>query len=113
MSTIVELYAAIKGAKKRPKGVAVSTDLYATLKKAGVIEMKTGFASGLFKTTDKFPAFQGDIFVVINPALDGEPKTFLMPADYAEVRVGAQERRRAADRRKTPRRAEKKDENEK
>lgn len=74
MSSLAELYKAIKDAKERPKGIAVSTETWATLKKVGVIEMNPGYSWGLFKTSHKFPTFQGDISIVINPALDGETK---------------------------------------
>jgi hypothetical protein len=108
MTSLAELYKAIKIARKRPKGISVSSDMYVALRKAGVLEMKAGYGWGLFSTSEKFPVFQGDIFILINPALDGETKKFLLPVGLEEGRTGAQERRRAADRRRSPRRGSEK-----
>ena len=102
--SIADLYRVIKIAKKRPKYIAVSTEMWATLKKADVIEMKTGHALGLFKEGEKFPVLQRDITIFINPALDAEKRAFCMPPDISEVRAEKQERRHSADRRKSPRR---------
>lgn len=102
--SIADLYRAVKLAKKRPKVIAVSSETWATLKKAGVIEMKAHHPFAMFKEAEKFPAMQGDIFIVVNPALDAEKKAFAMPMDAGEVRAEKQERRRGADRRKGPRR---------
>jgi hypothetical protein len=103
MSTMAELYAALKHLKKKPKAIAVSTDMWATLKKAGVVEF-AACPLPPFRASDKFPVFQGSIAIIVNPALDGQPKTFLLPGDMPEVRVGAQERRKPSDRRQKDRR---------
>jgi hypothetical protein len=104
--SLMDLYRAIKTARKKPKGIAVSTEMWNTLKKAGVLEMKSGYNWGLFKAGEKFPFFQGDISIIINPALDADKIPFLMPADshLGEIRSEHQERRKAPDRRKGPRR---------
>ena len=111
--SMADLYRAIKVAKRKPKIVAVSSDTWASLKKAGVIEMKTGHGQGLFRDSEKFPVLQGDICVIINPALDAEKKAFLMPPDadgYALAHTQAPpppdkpERRKPSERRKAPRR---------
>ena len=98
MLSLADLYKAIKDSKERPKGIAVSTEMWNLLKKAGVIEMKTGFGWGLFKTSHKFPTFQGDISIVVNPSLDLEKKGFLVPDCPHHVEAPIKERRRATDR---------------
>ena len=111
--SIADLYRAIKLAKRRPKVVAVSSDTWASLKKAGVIEMKAGHSLGLFRDSEKFPVLQGDICVIVNPALDAEKKAFQMPPDgdapsaarqHAPPPPDKPERRKPSERRKAPRR---------
>jgi hypothetical protein len=67
MANLMELYKAIKTAKDKPKGIAVSTEMWALLKKAGVIEMKPGYGWGLFnpyfrdQCSDKFAHLNRDL----------------------------------------------------
>ncbi len=106
--SLADLYRAIKTAKKRPRAIAVSTETWNSLKKAGVVEMVTGHSLVLFRKNDKFPVLQGDITILVNPALDIEKKAFVLPSETEEAAplpaVKAAERRRSADRRKGPRR---------
>lgn len=112
--SLADLYKALKIAKKRPKVVLVSLETWNSLKKAGVIEMRTGHALQGFFESQKFPVLQKDICVVVNPALDEEKLPFLMPPDTAETSaavtalakavVKEERRRTAVERRKGPRR---------
>jgi hypothetical protein len=114
--SIADLYKAIKLAKRRPKAIAVSTDTWNSLKKAGVVEMKTGHSIPGFRDGDKFPVLMNDICIFINPALDAEKKSFLMPPDEGGTHVahapshshappeGKPERRKPSERRKGARR---------
>lgn len=112
--SLADLYRLIKTAKKRPKYIAVSTEIWNSLRKAGVIEMKTSHGFAFFRDTDKFPMLQGDICVLVNPALDVEKLSFVMPLEVERVIAAAtpaalpdeveEERRRPTDRRKGPRR---------
>lgn len=81
MTVIDELNAAITAAKKRPKGIAVSSDTWRALAERNLVKMKTGYAWGLFETHHKFPAYQENIYVFINPALDESGDNFLLPPD--------------------------------
>jgi hypothetical protein len=110
--SIADLYKAIKMAKKRPRAVAVSSETWSSLKKAGVIHMKAGHGLGVFHEREKLPVLQGDIVIIVNPALDIEKKHFFLsldgegsaPAAAKEAPAGKPERRHANDRRKGPRR---------
>jgi hypothetical protein len=90
MSNLLELYRAIKFARPRPKCIAVSAEMWETLKKAGVIQMKTGHAWSLFKDSQRFPTIHGDIPVIVNPALDLEKKPFVL-SDTGEEAPAAPE----------------------
>lgn len=68
-------------AQRTPKGILVSGDLFRDMKSAGLINKKVCTPSGLPLGPDwqlDLP-FYGDIYVHVDPFLDGEPTPYRLP----------------------------------
>lgn len=68
-------------ANKAPKGVVVSSDLFREMQAAGHIQKKTCTPGGLPLDPDwqiDLP-FYGDVYVHVDPYLDGEAKPYRLP----------------------------------